>query len=409
MTKTDKTKEELTQELLELYQSYYAIREQYDKEISLLRLDMEKISKSEKNFRKIFVTSPDAINVNRLTDGMYISVNEGFTKIFGYTEEEVIGKTSIELNIWADPEDRKSLINKIEEKGRVENFEAILRKKDGSIINGLLSASLIDMDGIPHLLNVVRDITYTKRIEKELAMEQFLVNALMDNLPDHVWFKDGESRYMRVNKAQSKSLGLNDPAQAVGKKDIDFFTGEHVQQEYEDEQNIIRTGQMLNLEEKEVHPDSPDTWFSTLKIPLRDKEGNIICTLGISRDITGQKKSEEQHSLLTNALNKIDECVYITDLNDKILFLNQAFINTYGFNENDLKEKSISFIRSANNPPEIVEGILPATLRGGWNGELMNRKKDGTEFLVSLSTFAVKNSQDQPIALIGVASDITST
>ena len=159
MEYTDKTKEELTQELLELYQSYYAIREQYDKEISLLRLDMEKISKSEENIRKIFVTSPDAINVNRLKDGMYISVNEGFTKIFGYTEEEVIGKTSIELNIWADPENRKNLVNKIEEKGRVENFEAILRKKDGSIINGLLSASLIDLDGIPHLLKVVRDIS----------------------------------------------------------------------------------------------------------------------------------------------------------------------------------------------------------------------------------------------------------
>ena len=72
----------------------------------------------------------------------------------------------------------------------------------------------------------------------------------MDNLPDHIYFKDRESRFIRINKALAEFLGLNDPAQAVGKTDFDFFTGEHAQQAYDDEQNIIRTGQMLSLEEK---------------------------------------------------------------------------------------------------------------------------------------------------------------
>jgi PAS domain S-box-containing protein len=408
MNKADKTKEELAKELLELYQSYYSIREQYDKEISLLKLALEKVTKSEENISKVYVTSPDAINLSRLTDGMYISVNDGFTKILGYTEEEVIGKTSNELNIWADPENRINLVKEIEEKGRVENFEAKLRKKDGRIINGLLSASLVDLDGIPHLLKIVKDITLSKRIEKELEWTKFLVNAFMDNLPDLVYFKDRECRYTWVNRAHAKFLGLIDPAQATGKKDFDFFSGKNAQLAYEDEQNIIRTGQILRLEEKETNPDGTDFWISTVKLPLRDNEGNIICTFGVSRDITEQKKSEEQHLLLTNALENIKECVYITDLKDRVLFLNQAFINTYGFSENDLKEQSISIIRSPNNPLEIVEEILPATLRGRWHGELLNLKKDGSEFPVSLSAFAVKNSQGQPVALIGVANDITS-
>ena len=173
MDYTDKTKEELKNELLELHKSNNSIREQYNKEISLLRLAIEKSVNSEKPLNR---PSPDSVNINRLSDGMYVSVNEGFTKIFGYTEEEVIGKTSIELNIWADPENRKNLVNKIEEKGRVENFEAILRKKDGSIINGLLSASLIDLDGIPHILNVTRDITYPQEDGRRswLAWSKFL-------------------------------------------------------------------------------------------------------------------------------------------------------------------------------------------------------------------------------------------
>jgi PAS domain S-box-containing protein len=89
------------------------------------------------------------------------------------------------------------------------------------------------------------------------------------------------------------------------------------------------------------------------------------------------------------------------------MFLNEAFLKTYGFSDQDLSESSISQIRSPNNPPEVVREILPATLRGGWNGELLNRKKDGSEFLVSLSTAVVKDISEQPLALIGVANDIT--
>jgi PAS domain S-box-containing protein len=111
--------------------------------------------------------------------------------------------------------------------------------------------------------------------------------------------------------------------------------------------------------------------------------------------------------LLANALKSTNECVSITDLNDRVLFINQSFINTYGFDEKDLKDSSISMIRSPNTPAEISREILPATLRGGWHGEVLNRKKDGSEFLVSLSTAVVKNSQGQPFALIGVATDIT--
>jgi PAS domain S-box-containing protein len=404
---TDKSKEELIRHLVEMNRLYSDLREQYNNEIIKLKSVEEKIRKSEEIFRKAFVTSPDSININRLTDGVYVSVNDGFTKILGYTAEDVIGKSSLELNIWIDPENRRALVEKIREKGTVENFDAIFRHKNGSIVYGLMSASVLDIDGIPHLLNMTKDITARKHVEEALDQERFLVNALMDNLSDHIYFKDLESRFIRINAAHAKKFGLENPSQAIGKTDFDFFTEEHARQAFNDEQEIIRTGQRLSKEEKETHANKPDTWVSTVKMPLHDKNGKIIGTYGISRDITEHKKVEEQLLLQAYALKSINECISITDLEDNVIFLNQAFLDTYGFSENDLKDESISSIRSENNPPEIVKEILPATLHGGWHGELLNRRKDNSEFLVSLSTAVVRNEMDQPVALLGVASDIT--
>lgn len=368
----------------------------------------EALKKSEEKFRKASMTSPDLINISRLSDGMMISINEAFTRTIGYTEEEAIGKTSLELNLWVNPEDRQYIVKELQKNGMVENFETIFLKKDGCIVNGLLSASLIDLEGVTYILTVTKDISVRKRVEEKLAKEQFLVNALMDNLTDHVYFKDLDSRFIRNNKSHTVSFGLENPDQLIGKSDFDFFAEDAARQAYDDEQIIIKTGEPILKEEKLTRKDGSVVWFSAIKMPLRDNNGKIIGTFGISRDITNQKNAEEHLFLIANALKSIKECVSITDINDKVLFLNQAFLKTYGFSENELNSESISIIRSPNNPEEVVREILPETIKGGWNGELLNRKKDGTEFLVALSTAMVKDDTGNPVALIGVASDITA-
>jgi len=276
--------------------------------ISELQIEKEKVRKSEEKFSKASRTSPDLINISRLSDGMIISVNEAFTKILGFTEAEAVGKTSIELNLWADEKNRKIIVKELQESGRVDNFETIFLKKDGNIVNVLMSASLIDLGGVNHILTVTKDISLRKRVEEKLAREQFLVNALMDNLTDHIYFKDRESRFLRVNKAQSVSLGLNDPASAVGKTDFDFFTDEHAKQAYEDEQNIIRTGEPLNIEEKETHPYGTDTWVSTVKMPLNNE-------ISVSADFNSERFIEAKIS---------DSGIGMThEMRDKLFLLNE--------------------------------------------------------------------------------------
>jgi diguanylate cyclase (GGDEF)-like protein/PAS domain S-box-containing protein len=128
-----------------------------------------------------------------------------------------------------------------------------------------------------------------------LRDEVFLLETLMDNSPDSIYFKDLESRFTRINRYAAERFGVGEPAQAVGRTDFDYFTDEHATQAFRDEQEIVRTGlPLVNVEEKETKPDGGVRWVSTTKMPLRDSAGRIVGTFGVSRDITQRKEFEDQ-------------------------------------------------------------------------------------------------------------------
>ncbi len=194
------------------------------------------------------------------------------------------------------------------------------RGPEGEIVGwlDLYSFPIIDtttgqMSGV---IEYVRDVTERKQAEEALARERYLMRAFMDNIPDRVYFKDTESRFIRISKAQADAFGLGDPIEAVGKTDFDFFTEEHARLAHEDEQGIIRTGKpLIGIEERETWSGRPDTWVSTSKLPLRDKEGNIVGTFGISRDITDRKRAEEEamsKRVAAEAAAKVTEAVRMT-------------------------------------------------------------------------------------------------
>ncbi len=117
------------------------------------------LQESEAKFRLTFDASPDAVNLNRLEDGLFVDINKGFARLTGFTREEVIGKTSLEVGIWHDPGDRQELVRGLNENGYYENLEAQFRRKDGSVATGLMSARLISLNNAPHIISITRDIS----------------------------------------------------------------------------------------------------------------------------------------------------------------------------------------------------------------------------------------------------------
>lgn len=188
---------------------------------------------------------------------------------------------------------------------------------------------------VSRIIGVAWDITGRRTTELALAKERKLLATLMEHLPDNIYFKDLDSRFIAVNRAMSRWAGLNDPVELIGKSDQDLFTSEHAQRALEDEREIIRTGKpLINHEEKETWPDREDTWVSTTKMPLLDENGNITGTFGLSRDITRLKKLENtlsgERNLLRSVINNIPDPIFVKDSEGRYLLDNVAHRHSVG-------------------------------------------------------------------------------
>ncbi|MFW9993909.1 MAG: PAS domain S-box protein [Candidatus Odinarchaeota archaeon] len=213
---TGQSREEVAIKALNLGVSYYIIKggepsSMYAELLHIIQtiVDHDRIEKalklSEERFRIAFHTSPDPINISRLDDGVYVDVNEGFTTITGFTREEVINRSAIspELDIWYDPADRMKLVEGLKRNGSCNNLDVKFRMKDGTVREGLVSAKIIMLGNVPHLLSVTRDISDWKKAERNLEESEQKYKALTENLDLGVF------RIQILARLSSKILEVN--------------------------------------------------------------------------------------------------------------------------------------------------------------------------------------------------------
>jgi diguanylate cyclase (GGDEF)-like protein/PAS domain S-box-containing protein len=233
----------------------------------------------------------------------FIMVNSAMADFSGKRPEDFIGKTDFDFAPQKIAKESFKDDNKV-----IKSNKPIIDKFEKAIRSGKefwVSSSKIpwyDRNGnIMGTMGISRDITKrTQWTDSLLSKERNIINAIMNGITDHIYFKDLQSRFIRINKAHSEAFGLKNPEEAVGKTDFDFFSEEHAKQAFEDEQNVIKTGEpIVDLEEKETYEDKEDKWASTSKIPWYDQDGNIIGIFGITRDITDRKKADEKIKYLS--------------------------------------------------------------------------------------------------------------
>lgn len=272
------------------------------------------LQQSEEKWRRLFEILPVGVSViNELKN--VVEMNPALQKILQISVDGLSsGDYQQRQYLHADntpvaPDEFPSFLA-VEKQQIVQDVEICVVKEDGERIWTNVSAAPLPFEDIRAVI-VTTDITARKRVEEALAQEQYLLNTLLENAPDHIYFKDAESRFLRISAAHARLFGLNDPAQVIGKTDFDFFTEEHARPAYDDEREIIRTGEPITKEERETWPDRPDTWVIATKMPLRNRRGEIVGTFGISKDITQRKQVEEAlyntNENLKNGLAELDQ------------------------------------------------------------------------------------------------------
>lgn len=159
-------------------------------------------------------------------------------------------------------------------------------------LEGIVVERTADLEAANEQLQ--RELTHRDDLAEALLKERDLLQALMNNIPDTIYFKDTQSRFTRINQAQMKFLGLDKPEDAIGKTDFDFQNPEIARGFYEEEQRIVQTGEpVMNRPEFNPTLDGQPRWFSATKVPVRDVDGQVIGIVGVSRDITQRKQAEE--------------------------------------------------------------------------------------------------------------------
>jgi len=363
------------------------------------------LRESEERFRKAFYTSPDSININRLHDGVYVLINKGFIDITGYSEKELLGISSLDLNIWAHPADRQRLISGLKEKGEVRNLEAQFRLKNGEIRYGLMSASVIELSGVPHILSITRDITNRRRAEEGLRESEARYRTLTEAAQDSIFIVDRDDVVQFVNTAAAKFLGRT-PQDIVGRKRSEFFPPDVGGTQEKSIQKVLKSGEPASDESPHLSSRG-EVWLNTSLAPLKNDEGNVVAVLGISREITERKRAEETRRLLAHTMESISEIATITDLQNRLTYVNESFVRTYGYERNEVIGRHIGFLWSPNNPSGLLEEILSKSKIGFWKGEVLNVTKNGREFPLFLRASLVRDDSGATIGLVGISEDVS--
>ena len=230
-------------------------------------------------------------------DGSFTFANKNFCRLIGQSRGDVIGKKDSDFFSFDLAEKyRRDDLMVIETGTTYDSVEEHESADGGKLYVHVIKTPLYDAEGRPSGIQCMFwDVTQRKKIEEQLAFERDLLRALLENVPDRIYFKDAESRFVRCSRALADRLGLNMPEEAIGKTDYDFHPDKDAREYHEDEQRVVLTGEpVVNKVEQQTGKDGKPIWASVSKVPFRNRAGMVTGIIGISRDITALKQAEQE-------------------------------------------------------------------------------------------------------------------
>jgi PAS domain S-box-containing protein len=257
---------------------------------------------SENKFANAFQATPSILVIASLADGRYLEVNEAFERVMGYRRDEVIGHSSLELNIWQNQEDRATVLRMLAEGKKVRDLEINFVSKSGAVIVGLYSADIIAIGAEQCLLSLVNDISARKKAEDELRHGEERYRRLYNETPVMLHSIDHDGRLVSVSNYWLETLGY-ERSEVLGRISTDFHT--ETSRSYATEvvlPEFFRTGSCKNVPYQLVKKNGEIMDVLLSAIAERDSEGKVVRSLAVSIDVTDRKRAEEEIARLNVTL-----------------------------------------------------------------------------------------------------------
>ena len=345
-------------------------------------------------------------------EGIYLYINAHFLNLYSLTSDAVIGKTDFDLFSTTDAKKIKHEDHLVLESKKSHTIQV---KRKGDWYN-ITRTPVFDKDAnIIAITAVEQNITDSIQSINHLKKEKDLLQSLMDNIPDSIYFKDIHSRFIRANKAKANMVGLANIEEIIGRTDFDFFDYETSLMKFKDEQNIIESGlPIINKEEKVVDAAGNELWISTTKSPIRNEKGEILGIVGISHDITNRKRIMQnlaaEREYLQIIMDYIPYQIYLKDKECRFTKINKVQAQFWSLRNTEVAigktdidvsksiearlayEDDIRVIHSGNAQIEKVESYI---------------KPDGSVKWVSATKIPIRDYDGNITGLVGISMDIT--
>lgn len=371
------------------------------RDITERKLAEKQLIESEKRFSSIFEDSPVAIAISRLNDGGIIHVNKSAIDLLGFSQEELIGNTTLDLEIWAISEDRQRFVQSIRTHLRVEEMETVIKLKDGQNRRVLVWGEFIELAGESCVMVEIIDITEKKIQEEEIRLQNEKLNAILNALPDKLFVHDTQGTFLEAYTTNSDGF-IVPMEQFIGKKISDIFPQKVA------DINLKHLGECLETKELITHEFSTnykgiDSHFEVRVVPfMEDKVIRFV------RDITQKKENERQITKLNKAIEQSPVAIIITDANAIITYVSPAFTEITRYSRDEIIGRNPRILNSGKNSKEVYIEMWTKIKSGAiFEGELINKKKDGTYYWEQLSITPLYENNVTISGYLAVKQDVT--